>query len=71
MDWKIHLSTIVRQVLTGVGAVLVAKGVVPPEAIGGLLDSTTGVIVGALVALGAYIWSIVSKKNAIESLPPL
>jgi len=67
MDFKILISTFVRQALTGVGAVLVAKGILPADVASGLLDQTTSLIVGGVLAVGAYVWSLVSKKLALET----
>jgi len=71
MDFKIFFTTIVRQLLTGVGAFLVGYEVIPPELVASLLDSTTSLIVGGLMAASAYVWSLISKKLALDKFPVL
>lgn len=69
MDWKIVVGTFIRQALTGVAAVLVANGIIEPGMVDGLLDHTTALIVGGVTALVAYVWSLVSKKKALDAEP--
>lgn len=67
MDWKIYAGTLVRQLLTGVGTVLVANGIIPQAAVGGLLDSLTSLIVGGAVVVVGYLWSLISKQKALNT----
>lgn len=67
MDWKTYISTFVRQGVTSLGAVLVAKGVLSPELVTSFTDSTTALIAGTLVLIAGYVWSLVSKKKALDT----
>jgi hypothetical protein len=69
MDIKILLGTVVRQLLTGVAAWLVLKGVIPADAVAGLIDAVSGVVLGALGLVVGYVWSIISKKKALDTPP--
>jgi hypothetical protein len=69
MDIKILLGTFIRHLLNGAAAWLVLKGVIPAEAVSALLDASTGMIVGALGLAGAYVWSLISKKKALDTPP--
>lgn len=69
MEFKDILGTLVRGALQGVAGWLVLKGVVDPAAVGALVDSATGVIVGIAAIVGTYVWSLISKKKALDAEP--
>lgn len=53
-----QIAGIVRHFLSGIGAVLAAKGVVD--------ESGVQLLIGAGVAVVGVIWSFVSKKKPVE-----
>lgn len=59
MDMKIVMGTIVRHIVSAIGAVLVTKGVVEPDGLTALVESTTGFI----LAIGVVGWSYYSRKK--------
>lgn len=71
MDIKIIIGTIVRGAMQGLAGWLVLKGVIDADAASHLVDATTGVVVGVIALAGTYIWSLISKKKALDEQPPI
>lgn len=71
MDIKVIIGTIVRGAVQGIAGWLVLKGIIDQETAAQFVNATTGVIVGGVAIAISYIWSLISKKKAIESQPPL
>jgi hypothetical protein len=67
LDWKIVLGTFVRQMLTGVATVLVAKEVIPPTLVEAFLNTGTAVVIGVVGLVSGFVWSLVSKKKALAT----
>lgn len=70
MDFKIIIGTFIRQNVTAFGAILVAKGLLPAALLTSFAESTTGLLVGVVALGGGYLWSLVSKKKALDTPVP-
>jgi hypothetical protein len=70
MDLKIIVGTIVRGGVQAVAGVLVSKGVIDAVGAGAFVESVTAVVVGGVLMVGAYIWSLVSKQKALNTPVP-
>lgn len=70
MNLTIVLTTLIRQGITSLAAILVSSGILGAEALPGFVDSTTELVVGVVLFVGAYVWSLVSKKKALDTPVP-
>ena len=70
MDIKDILGSLVRGGVQVVAGVLASKGIIAVAGVAPFVDAVTGAVVGLLVFLGTLGWSSVSKKTAIEKMPP-
>lgn len=61
MDWQ-SIQVIARAVLQGLSGILVSKGLID--------DAMSAVLVGALLSLGSVAWSLVNKKQLLNTPPP-
>lgn len=67
MDIKDILGGIIRGTVQVGAGILVSKGILDAATVGSFVDSTTGLIVGAIVFAGTLVWSLISKKKALDT----
>lgn len=67
MDIKDILGSIIRGTVQAGAGILVSKGILDAATVGSFVDSTTALIVGAIVFAGTLVWSLISKKKALDT----
>lgn len=65
------LGSIVRQLLTGLGAVLVAKGLASEEVAGQFAGAATDIVMGVVIALASSGWSFRKHQETVANLREL
>jgi hypothetical protein len=61
MDWQ-SIQVIARAILQGLAGILVSKG---------LLDGAGAeTLIGAVLGIGSVVWSLVNKKQLLNTPPP-
>ena len=71
MEIKDILGSLIRGSVQAGAGVLVSKGVLDAATVGSFVDSTTALIVGGIVFLGTLVWSLISKKKALDTPVPV
>lgn len=59
MELTVIIGSIIRHGLTAVGAILVTKGYIEPDAVSGAVESVTG----AVLTIGGLVWSAWRTKQ--------
>lgn len=67
MDIKDILGSLIRGTVQAGAGILVSKGVLDAATVGSFVDGTTALLVGAAVFVGTLLWSLISKKKALDT----
>lgn len=67
MEIKDILGSLIRGTVQAGAGILVSKGVLDAATVGSFVDGTTALLVGAAVFVGTLLWSLISKKKALDT----